>query len=396
MTTYGTFKLDTVDQLSSKMSALHFDQRASLVPDKDTTNPSLRSNQQLFEKIIEDTMIDEIFSPLLHLSFETDIDVRIQKVQAVAQKGGLGTISEIILPQLCLSSLPSLLLKCHYLRVLKLEDGILHKIPRFVSGFGQLACCSFAKNKLKEIPPGLLSLPFLKMLNLSFNKIAVFPPNSILGPRLSTLNLSHNQIQQFSNVGQTFLSFHEGQPIYSLTSIDLSYNQLSTFSLNPSLLFRLEEIDISHNFLKALPAQLPPRLKHFNAAYNIITSVGALVRLQHLHSLRLNNNRITELPQKPRWTHLCLLQLEHNELTKIPPTAHSVVKNLVKFSIHHNNIQALPDIVVSALNEKSCFLAVHNPFRVDFIAHLIDIITKRQIRSDLVTQVQREDECTLF
>ena len=108
-----------------------------------------------------------------------------------------------------LSHVPFLQLTTVYL-----QDNILTEIPPFLLQLPQLRILDLSKNKLKCLPDLLEWSESLEMFNISQNAITSIR-GTPLAKSISTLNLAHNKLDAVPECISTFLS---------LQSLDLSYN----------------------------------------------------------------------------------------------------------------------------------------------------------------------------
>lgn len=127
-----------------------------------------------------------------------------------------------------------------------LEDMSLPK--NFAEDLSQLEVVNLSGNMFTQFPYQLLNMPMLKEIYLGSNKIAVLPRNYEQLQRLEILYLGGNQFIRTipDEVGQ----------LKSLTSLNLSNNQISYLPNNLAKLKRLKNLALHCNNLTTLPVEL--------------------------------------------------------------------------------------------------------------------------------------------
>uniref|UniRef100_A0A803SUZ2 Leucine-rich repeat-containing protein 39 n=1 Tax=Anolis carolinensis TaxID=28377 RepID=A0A803SUZ2_ANOCA len=160
-------------------------------------------------------------------------------------------------------TLPSCLLKLNHLQEWQLHRVSLVKIPQFIGRFQNLLVLDLSRNSITDIPREIGQLPNLQELNLSYNKIKSIP-------------------KELSNC-------------VSLERLELAVNR-----------------DIS---------DLPHQSFHFITikAFVLIKDCSWIYRAENLHTLWLQRNEITHLPESIRnLQNLSTLVLTSNKLQDIP------------------------------------------------------------------------------
>jgi len=195
---------------------------------------------------------------------------------------GLGSLRKLDLSRNNLTVLPEELFQwLGSITDLKLSENRLGQesnIDQLVSGFAQLENLELAVNQLTAVPD-LTSCSALVSIDLSYNKIVTLPgvedrgsgPIGVLSglDRLENLNLQNNQIQSVS--GDFF------RDLTSLKSLDLSKNRLTSFQ-GYYYMRSLTTLNLSYNQISDL---------RINGSYAMI---GA--NLQSVEQLRLNGNKL--------------------------------------------------------------------------------------------------------
>lgn len=158
-------------------------------------------------------------------------------------------------------------------------------------------------------------LTALEKLFFSFNNLTepVIPPSK----SLDELKLMHNMLSKFPG---GLLSDKE-----NLTTINLQFNRLTSDAIAGAFkgLKKLLLLDVSHNKLKKLPAEVPSTLEILYADYNDIEGVAAgyLSKLPGLQYLRISHNKLVDSGVQAgafNATSLVELDLSFNKLQSIP------------------------------------------------------------------------------
>ncbi|MEL7506843.1 MAG: COR domain-containing protein, partial [Cyanobacteria bacterium J06554_1] len=156
----------------------------------------------------------------------------------------------------------------------------------------------------------------LTSLDLSSNQLNQLPPEIGQLTSLTSLNLSNNQLNQLPpEIGQ----------LTSLTSLNLSDNQLTELPLEIVQLTVLTSLDLSDNQLTELPTEI--------------------VQLTALTSLDLSDNQLTELPTEiVQLTALTSLNLRGNQFSYIPLSVKQLV-SLKTLDFRGNPLPIPPEIL---------------------------------------------------
>ena len=128
----------------------------------------------------------------------------------------------------------------------------------------------------------------------------------------------------------------------TLIDLDFSYNEIARIPPSQAALWNaLERLDVSHNRLGELPAQLATcsHLTELSASNNELTDLpAALASLVRVTSLDISYNRFRALPQCV--AHLMLLEelyANHNEIEGLFQDS-SRLANLTDVILHHNQL----------------------------------------------------------
>ncbi|XP_077439905.1 podocan isoform X2 [Vanacampus margaritifer] len=255
--------------------------------------------------------------------------------------------------------------------LLHLEKNAIRSIPAdALNSVRNLEYLLLHNNKLRSrfIHPaafqGLKKLHTLHMYNNQLERVPRGVPR-----RAKTLMLLHNSI---SEIGRNDLSL-----LYTLTELNLSYNQLSNAKLHRDAfrkLRQLETLHLSGNVLHALPVGLPRSLKVLEVKNNQLASVpdgvltgmdklqklilsenqlrlnsvyqGAWMELSALTTLDLSSNLLSHVPSDLPES-LEYLYLERNRISSIPVSAFEGTPNIKGIYLRYNRLPA------SAVDESS-------------------------------------------
>ena len=125
----------------------------------------------------------------------------------------------------------------------------MKKIDSRIFNLWRLVKLNLRNNSIKNIPDDISKLTCLSELNLSYNNLELFPASvclkEALQKSLSSLDLSNNQIKQLP------LQICE---LTNLVSLKVDQNELSQLPPTIGRLFRLKFFSASENKLTSLPA----------------------------------------------------------------------------------------------------------------------------------------------
>ncbi len=174
-------------------------------------------------------------------------------------------------------------------RKLELKAQNFDKLPSKVVQMKNLLYLDVSDNNIAKIPSSIKQIKDLKEINLSKNKLEKLPKGFYKLKYLEAVDLSFNMLQDLNNL------FEQG---FYLKKIDLSFNQ--------------------------------------------ITNIERIYQLKNILEAKLNNNKITELPQEiNQLKKLKLLDLSNNQLLYLPKTIIGLVK-LEELNLENNQLGSLP------------------------------------------------------
>jgi internalin A len=198
----------------------------------------------------------------------TGYDIALQRIEEAAASGA----TELFLRRLRLTQLPPEVMQLNNLQVLNLSDNYLTSIPPEIGQLTNLQHLYLTTNHLSHVSPEIGLLTNLQALYLDDNRLTSIPP----------------EIGQLTNLQFMFLNNNE------LTSLPPDIGRLTN----------LQVLGLSNNLLLNLPSEM-----------------GQLSNLQRLY---LYSNQIRHLPpEMGNLTSLtcaeCILDLSNNPLISPPP-----------------------------------------------------------------------------
>ncbi len=233
--------------------------------------------------------------------------------------------------------------------------------------FGGLEGLDLHNNLLQEIPIGLRRLEQLTILNLSANRLS----NKSLAiiyqiPGLQELNLSRNALSGKVDLLDNVLQ--------KLQILNLRENKIEALDVATGE-SALRVLDISNNRLRQLPwqhlAQLPivvlnvsgnrldgtafegaeagfTQLRDCDLSDNAFLSIASgMSNYTQMQVCRLNNNRLSNMPDLSEWRSLATLQVSGNQLAELPAGL-GELGQLRNVDFSHNNIKIVdPNIARS-------------------------------------------------
>ncbi|XP_068116372.1 malignant fibrous histiocytoma-amplified sequence 1-like [Hyperolius riggenbachi] len=162
------------------------------------------------------------------------------------------------------------------------------------------------EGKRKEVLP-------LRQVDLSLKRLKVIPFEVLADTQIQILNLDRNKLRSVPQICC----------LRELLTLIISKNELTDFPAEVQYLVHLERLELNQNKIHTIPDSIFSNLKN-------------------LKYLKLNNNRLSELPMDiSSCFQLYYLNLAHNQFTEIPE---SILKltSLKEFYVDNNKIQKLP------------------------------------------------------
>lgn len=185
-------------------------------------------------------------------------------------------------------------------------------------------------NKLSTLPQEYAKLDQLISLNICSNRFEK-PPQ--MPPHLQILNASHN--------GICYLP-----PMHALTHLNLNNNHLYDFPFSLFELVLLQDLDLSENKISRMPKYVSKfqRLTCLNISHNCLRKLPAELCSLPLDSLFLEHNHLKRLPDN--FGHLSQLKdlnLSNNKLKKLPITfQHLTITELCISNNQLKTVERLP------------------------------------------------------
>lgn len=220
--------------------------------------------------------------------------------------------------------------------VLNLSHRNMKVVPAEVAKFTFIKTLLLNNNKILMPPEEISHLEHLEYLSLEQNQLTVLPSGiALLSPTLFFLNLSYNPL--------TYLSPAIGQ-LTNLKSLWLGHTQLTGFPDQICSLCKLTHLCLEGNNISSISNAIPvnnlKELKWLSLAKNRLTSIGDIFcSMPCLHTLHLNNNLLTEIPQLTSCASLATLNLRNNKLpllSKEAMTLLSKTSNKLKLDLRDN------------------------------------------------------------
>lgn len=228
------------------------------------------------------------------------------------------------------------------LLLLHLEKNSIRSIPGdALTSVRNLEYLLLHNNQLRSRaihPAAFQGLKKLHTLHMYNNHLERVPRG--LPRRAKTLMLLHNSI---SELGRNDLAL-----LYTLTELNLSYNQLTSARIHRDAFRKLkvlETLDLSGNNLHSLPPGLPRSLQVLEIKNNQLNSIsdGALMGMDKLRTVVLSNNQLKlNSIYQGAWMELSALttlDLSGNQLSHIPS---DLPESLEYLYLQRNRISSVP------------------------------------------------------
>lgn len=199
----------------------------------------------------------------------------------------------------------------------------------FIPHNSNLQILQCKKNNFNDISINLIECKQLRELNISHNKFILLPV--INYQNIVELNISYTEIKNLDKISM----------MYNLTKLKCSGLNLSKLNFKFN---KLTELVCKKNVLTSFKV-LPQSLIYLDASYNTLTILPE-IKNSNLKFLRLNNNKLTFIPELPK--NLMFLSYHDNILDEdlIPCKFKSYSKGDISEVIEYNgvkiNIMVLP------------------------------------------------------
>jgi Leucine-rich repeat (LRR) protein len=267
-----------------------------------------------------------------------------------------------------------------FLQSLRIGKNMLQELPVSICDHPKLTALDISSNMVAKLPLSVFYLP-IKTLNLQHNQIpalpdkndeATKPPPKLMRQFKSTMtdmDLSHNKVEELGNLMPMLIA---------LKTLDVSFNMLRHISNEDFCqVTTLSSLNLSHNDLMELPADFGNcrLLTNLDVSHNKLIDLPVSMSLMRsLTLLDASNNKLLEFSGKisAMLSNLEVLHLQHNALSKLPVSLFSCNKiHSLDFSFNeithlqasvgkltaltflnasHNAIQLMPEEISGAIN----------------------------------------------
>ena len=239
-------------------------------------------------------------------------------------------------------------------KALDLDNRKIEFLPDTIYDFKGIEILLFSENNLRSLSPKVGQFKNLTLLDLSYNQLSTLPAEIGQLGKLTYLDLRGNELKTLpAEIGQmghlTYINYDtykEVQLEENLSSLDLSYNQLSDL---PTEIFRhgnLSRLYLRENQLTTLPAGIDSleSLTTLDLSKNRLTTLPeGIGGLERLTTLDLSKNRLTTLPEGiGGLERLTTLDLRVNQLTTLPEGIGGL-KSLTTLDLVGNQLTTLPE-----------------------------------------------------
>lgn len=231
---------------------------------------------------------------------------------------------------------------------LKLSNNSISHLS-FLSFWGleyHLETLDLANNLLTRVPSDALRLLInLQSLRLTGNRITSLKDNDFLFlSKLEVLFLDKNPVRTISSLAFSGTSLF----LLVLDSVNLTHGLQGLPTRHMKL---LRALSMANSNISTIPEGWTwglPSLKSLNLDNNRISNISgtAFAGVQrHLRSLKLNNNKMTQLPVDALalLQNLKTLELRGNQITSIPNGAFNESTHLVELDLSNNYIDKIDD-----------------------------------------------------
>lgn len=213
------------------------------------------------------------------------------------------------------------------LQILYMGYNNMTEIPVEFSKMKKIGKIDFTHNKIKTLHPFGTDVNLVQV-SMDYNQIESIPANFCGVENVEEFNFSHNKLKSVPNI-------FDAKSVYVMSSVDFSYNEISSFdgatSLSDKGSFKginASEVNLAYNKLTAFPSVIfktNSPVSTLGLAGNQISSFtnkdveGS--KLYYLSSLDLSYNHLSELPSRFEATYfpyLYGLELSYNRFNYFP------------------------------------------------------------------------------
>ena len=210
---------------------------------------------------------------------------------------------------------------------LKLDHNKITSIV-FDGACPKLSKLVVSDNQIAEVQPGFVfnSLTTIDLSNNNITTISSFPQ---CFPNAKQVNLANNKINTFPNFTK------------SITELYMSSNCLTKIPELITNLTQLTVLNLSHNKIKVIEGPLPTSLQNFYLYDNDIEEISTPLST---HRVLLMNNSLKTFPTFTG-NYVCEYYLSNNLLTKLVMS--SLSNNVQRLDLTNNQITRLPEEIFS-------------------------------------------------
>ncbi|XP_018333196.1 toll-like receptor 7 isoform X1 [Agrilus planipennis] len=240
-------------------------------------------------------------------------------------------------------------------------------------------------NVSEEAFEGLLQLLYL---NISHNTISLISNEAFKGlVSLKTLDLSFNKLEKLDNKSHGVLDY-----CLSLESLNISNNEFSsinkkTFPNDRYIPYKLNEIDLSFNFIPVLTNDLAisgGRFKKLNLSHNLISNIGKGVigNLTQLEVIDLSFNKLEDELEEEFFNLSSVISevyLSYNQLNDLPWCVFKKIKKLSVLDIRFNNFSEFSTDLQKLVENGTAVYFGGNPLICNCFVRPINRILKKQL-----------------
>ena len=200
--------------------------------------------------------------------------------------------------------------------------------------FVELTKLNLASNEISSISEELVNYPSLVTLDFHDNKLAFLPDAFSKLEHLKKIDLSYNFLEAMPCLNSA----------KSIIVLLLQHNKITELLLYDNPMSHCELLDLSHNALTQLTSQINNMisLRSLNLSSNMLSTFPMLSNLRHLSMLNLNNNKLKSLPECfCNFPSLKQLYARNNALRSLPNL--QSCDQLLELYLGNNSLTIIPE-----------------------------------------------------
>lgn len=293
------------------------------------------SNKELSEILINYFIISFLISTFGYVKYKFDSSALITELD-------LSNVESFEPGTRKLENLIESILSLKYIKKLDLRFNRLNRIPKLINFSMEELDLSY--NKIVKLPK-FNKLPSVKNLNLKSNRIRSLPKSIGSFCSLESLNLRNNMLTSLPSLFNN---------LTCLKTLDLHGNKFDKINVN--LNKSLKHLELGWNNFNLFPdvIKVLSQLVKLGMGGNKLKEIPEWIdTFQDLKDLDLYDNKISRLPSSiGTLNSLESLNLRNNNLSKLPESFKNL-KSLKKLNLSWNNFKILPDCIMklSSLEE---------------------------------------------